>query len=170
MPQMMLPIFPVGCTEIGSGLTFGKKDGRVTYFHGVLPVFTHDEDDIRSFRMVTSQFCVSGIVKQVEIVKAFGVPACSVKRAVKLYQEKGASGFFKARRPRGPAVLTPPVLAEAQEKLNESLSPSEVADQLGLKRNTLAKAIRAGRLHRPKKNGQSYRQHGYPSCQYEERT
>ncbi len=151
MPQMLLPIFPDGCTEIGSGLTFGKKDGQVTYFLGVLPVFTHDEDDIRSFRMITSQFCESGIVKQVDIVKAFGVPAVSVKRAVKLYQEKGVSGFFKARRPRGPAVLTPPVLAEAQEKLDESLSPSEVADQLGVKRNTLAKAIRAGRLHQPKK-------------------
>ncbi len=153
MPQMLLPIFPDGCTEIGSGLTFGKKDGQVTYFLGVLPVFTHDEDDIRSFRMITSQFCESGIVKQVDIVKAFGVPAVSVKRAVKLYQEKGVSGFFKARRPRGPAVLTPPVLAEAQEKLDESLSPSEVADQLGVKCNTLAKAIRAGRLHQPKKKG-----------------
>lgn len=151
MPQMMLPIYPEGCTHIVPELTFAKKDGRVTYFHGLLPVFTHDEKDIRSFRMITSQYCVNGIVKQVDIVKAFGVPACSVKRAVKLYQEKGPPGFFKARRPRGPAVLTPPVLAEAQEKLNESLSPSEVADQLGLKRNTLVKAIRAGRLHRPKK-------------------
>ena len=31
-------------------------------------------------------------------------------------------------------------LAEAQEKLNENLSPSEVADQLGLKCNTLVKS------------------------------
>ena len=94
MPQMMLPIFPEGCTHIVPELTFAKKDGRVTYFHGLLPVFTHDENDIRSFRMITSQYCVNGIVKQVDIVKAFGVPACSVKRAVKLYQEKGPPGFF----------------------------------------------------------------------------
>ena len=151
MPQMVLPIFPEGCTPITPVLTFAKKDGQVTYFYGLLPVFTHDEDDVRSFRMITSQFCVNGNAKQVEIIKAFGVPACSVKRAVKLYQEKGPSGFFMPRRPRGPAVLTPPVLAEAQEKLDEGLSPSEVADQLGLKRDTLRKAIRAGRLHQPKK-------------------
>ena len=151
MPQMVLPIFPEGCTHITPALTFARKDGRVTYFHGLMPVFTHDENDIRSFRMITSQFCVNGNAKQVEIIKAFGVPACSVKRAVKLYQEKGPSGFFMPRRPRGPAVLTLPVLAEAQEKLDEGLSPSEVADQLGLKRDTLRKAIGAGRLHRPKK-------------------
>jgi transposase len=96
---------------------------------------------------------VNGNAKQVEIIKAFGVPSCSVKRAVKLYKEKGTSGFFMPRRPRGPAVLTPPVLAEAQEKLDEGLSPSEVADQLDLKCDTLRKAIGGGRLHRPKKNG-----------------
>jgi transposase len=151
MPQLMLPIFPEGCTYITPELTFIKKDGKVTYFFGVLPVFTHDETDIRSFRMITSQFCVNGNAKQVEITKAFGVPACSVKRAVKLYQKKGPSGFFIPRRSRGPAVLTPPVLAEAQEKLDEGLSPSEVASQLDLKRDTLRKAIVSGRLHRPKK-------------------
>ena len=62
------------------------------------------------------------------------------------------------------------VLAEVQEKLDEGLNPSEVADQPDLKRDTLRKAIRAGRLHRPKKKRKSYRQLGCPSCQYEERT
>jgi DNA-directed RNA polymerase specialized sigma24 family protein len=46
------------------------------------------------------------------------------------------------------------VLAEAQEKLDEGLSSSEVADPLDLKRDTLRKAIRAGRLHRPKKEAE----------------
>jgi len=53
---MVLPIFPEGSTHITSELTFEKRDGRVTYFHGLMPVFVHDEDDIRSFRMVTAQF------------------------------------------------------------------------------------------------------------------
>jgi len=47
------------------------------------------------------------------------------------------------------------VLAEVQEKLDEGLNPSEVADQPDLKRDTLRKAIRAGRLHRPKKSGKA---------------
>ena len=150
MPQLMLPIFPEGCTYITPMITFTKKDGKVTYFNGVLPVFFHAEDDIRSFRMFTSLLCVNGSTKQVDITKVFGVPAITVKRSVKLFQEKGPPGFFQPRRSRGPAVLIPSVLAEAQEKLDEGLSHLEVADQLSLKRDTVRKAIGAGRLHRPK--------------------
>lgn len=153
MPQMVLPIFPEGSTYVTPELTFQRKDGQVTYFHGLMPVFIHDEDDMRSFRMITAQFCVNGSAKQVDIIKAFGVPSISVKRAVQKYREKGPAGFFAPRRPRGPAVLTPPVLAKAQEKLDEGLNPLEVADQLDLKSDTLRKAILAGRLHRPAKKG-----------------
>jgi orotate phosphoribosyltransferase-like protein len=46
-------------------------------------------------------------------------------------------------------VLTAPVLKQAQDLLDEGLETSEVAEQLGVKRNTLAKAIGAGRLHKP---------------------
>ena len=96
MPQLVLPIFPEGATHITAELAFEKRDGWVTYFHGLMPVFRHEEDDIQSFRMITSQFCANGNVKEVQITKAFGVPASSVKRAVKLYREKGPSGFFAA--------------------------------------------------------------------------
>jgi predicted transcriptional regulator len=48
-------------------------------------------------------------------------------------------------------VLTEEVLKEAQERLDEGLEISEVAEQLAVKRNTLAKAIGAGRLHKPTK-------------------
>jgi len=48
-------------------------------------------------------------------------------------------------------VLTEAVLKEAQERLDEGLEISEVAEKLAIKRDTLAKAIRAGRLHKPTK-------------------
>ena len=51
-----------------------------SYFHGLLPVFSHDEDDLESFRFITSQLVVSGNVKQKQIVKAFGISEISVKR------------------------------------------------------------------------------------------
>ena len=44
-------------------------------------------------------------------------------------------------------VLTPEVLASAQQLLDEGLEPSQVADRLGIKRDTFSKAVRAGRLH-----------------------
>jgi len=94
MPQLVLPIYPEGATQITPELTFEKRDGWVTYFHGLMPVFRHEEDDIQSFRMIASQFCANGNATQAQITKAFGVPAISVKRAVKLYLQKGPSGFF----------------------------------------------------------------------------
>ena len=57
-----------------------KETGRVCYIHGHLPVFQHEEQDVRSFRMFTSQRIVSGTVKPKEIVKTFGVPMITVKR------------------------------------------------------------------------------------------
>jgi len=52
-----------------------------------MPVFVHDADDIASFRMITSQFCINGNAKQAEIIRAFGVTKISMKRAVKRYRE-----------------------------------------------------------------------------------
>ena len=151
MPQMHLPFFPDGVEHITSELAVEKKDGRVTYFNGHMPVFIHAEDDIATFRMITAQFCINGNAKQAEISRAFGVTPISVKRAVKLYREKGVSGFYGEPNRRGAAVLTDEVLKQAQDLLNEGLETSEVAEELAVKSNTLAKAIRAGRLHKPSK-------------------
>jgi len=153
MPQMMLPIFPDDVVELNANLAVRKADGRVTYFNAMMPVFTHDENDIRSFQMITSQFCCSGVVKQADIVRAFGVSDLSVMRAVKRYRELGPSGFFAPKKTRGAAVLTPTVIEEAQKMLDEERGLPEIAEQLDLKRDTLAKAVRDGRLHQFKKKG-----------------
>jgi len=147
MPQIQLPVFPAGVAHITPELAFMNEAGRVIYFNGQMPVFAHDEDDVRTFRLITSQFCVNGNAKQSEIARAFGVSLISVKRAVKRYREQGPAGFYAPRGRRGPAVLTAPVLASAQGLLDEGESVTEVARRLGLKRDTLAKAVAAGRLH-----------------------
>ena len=150
MPQVQLPMFPAGVTVITSELGFERRDGRVTYFVGTMPVFHHDEDDLRTFRMITSQFVVSGHARQVDIVRAFGVPAISVKRAVRRYREEGAAGFYKPRRPRGPKVLTPDVVERLEELLFEGVSKAEAARQLGLKPDTVRKAMLDGRVRKKK--------------------
>jgi len=151
MPQIQLPLFPPGVTLITEALGFSKADGRVTYFNGTLPVFAHDIDDLASFRMITAQFYVNGSATQAQITRAFGVSKISVKRAVKRYLAEGPKGFYQPQKRRGPAVLTPEVLTEAQRLLHAGLEPSEVAEQLNVKHDTLSKAIRAGRLHRVEK-------------------
>lgn len=151
MPQMHLPLFPDGVEHITAELAFEKKDGQVTYFNGHMPVFIHAEADTATFRMITAQFCINGNAKQADISRAFGITLISVKRAVKRYRQRGPAGFYEAPRRRGPAVLTEVVLKQAQERLDEGWETAVVAEQLGVKRDTLAKAISAGRLHKPAK-------------------
>ena len=151
MPQMMLPIFPDDVVYLNPTLAVRKDNGQITYFNGTMPVFTHDEDDTQSFQMITSQFCCSGIVKQAEIVRAFGVTDISVMRAVKRYRELGPSGFYAPKKTRSAAVLTDSVIEKAQEMLDEGKGLPEIAADLDLKRDTLAKAVRDGRLRRVKK-------------------
>ena len=147
MPQLQLPIFPAGVTEINSRVAVQKEADTVCYVHGLLPVFQHDEADVRSFRMFTSQMIACGTVRPKEIVKTFGVPMITVKRYVKLYRECGAAGFYEAKpRHSSASVLKGEVLEQAQRMLDEGRSLPEVAAELGVLRNTLLKAVRAGRL------------------------
>jgi transposase-like protein len=151
MPQLQLPLFPEGMNLINQNIGFVKKDGTVTYIHGSLPVFSHDVDDIKTFRMFTSQLYINGSASQAEICRAFGVSKVSVKRSVKLYREKGMAGFFAKPKQRGPAVLTPAVLSQIQELLDDEYSIPEIARKLSLKADTLRKAVQAGKLHKPQK-------------------
>lgn len=152
MPQMQLPIFPAGVTEINNQIAVQKQASKVYYFYGHLPVFHHDKEDVRGFRMFTSQMIVNGTVKPKEIVQAFGVPMITVKRYVRVFREQGAEGFYVAKpRHSSASVLKGEVLERAQQLLEEGRSVPEVAKELKLLANTLHKAIRAGRLPKPKK-------------------
>jgi hypothetical protein len=153
MPQILLPLFPAGVTEINDKLAFKNESGMVTYFNATMPVFQHAEDDLQSFKMIVSQFYVMGVAKQAEIVTAFGVNSLLVKRAVKIYREKGSHGFFAPKKSRGPGVLTETVLNEAQGLLNIGMTPRDLSQRLGLKVDTIRKAIMHGRLHRPSVSG-----------------
>ena len=146
MPQLHLPMFPAGVTPITDELAFERRDGKIAYFNGQTAVFVHAEDDVATFRMITSQFCAHGHAKQCDIIRAFGVTSISVKRSVKLYRERGAKGFYAPRATRGSAVLTAGVVAEIEGLLVEGVSLGEVAQKLGLKLNTLQKAVSAGRI------------------------
>src|SRR5208283_4496306 len=146
-----LPMFPRGVTPITEVLAFAKQDGQVTYFSGQLPVFSHPEDDLASFRMITGQFCVNGGARQSDIIRVFGVTPISVKRSVKIYREKGPKGFYARRATRGPAVLVDAVVAQAEERLAEGATVAAVAEELKLKLKTFQKPFRVGRVRTPLK-------------------
>jgi transposase-like protein len=151
MPQLQLPLFAPGLTPLSEDLAVQQENGRVVYFHGLLPIFQHDEKDLKSFRMYTSQLIANGTVRQGDIVRAFGVPLATVKRYMQVYRQGGTAGFFQPPRRRSANVLTPEVKQRAQELLDEGKSVPEVSREIGVAGNTLHKAIHAGWLHAVKK-------------------
>lgn len=152
MPQVQLPIFPVGSTIITPELAFERRQQQVVYLNGHLPVFTHEVDDLGSFRLFTTQLIVNGTASQNQIVRAFGVPLTTVKRYCRVYREQGAAAFYKpAPRKPGGRQLTPERLIQVQELLDQGQSVPEISRQTGLLATTLHKAIDQGRLKQIKK-------------------
>ena len=151
MPQMLFPIFPSELTLINEKIGFHKRDGYIYYFNGMMPIFSHHEDDLPSFRFITAQLVVLGNASQAEVVRAFGISTISMKRYVKRYRERGPAGFFERPRRRGAGVLTKGVLEKVQSLLDQGMETAAIGKELDLKADTLNKAIRAGRVHKAKK-------------------
>jgi len=149
MPQLLLPIAPAGSSALGSLLSVCNTEGQWTYHLGIAVIGRHDEDDLASFRLTTSQLIVEGHCTQADVVRVFGVSSSSVKRYVKLYRTQGARVFFQARNVRGGTVLTDSVHMRAQALLDSGASRKEVCAQLNIKADCLRKAICDGRLFEP---------------------
>jgi hypothetical protein len=146
MPQTLLPIIPYGATPINNVISVVREDKQWTYFCGIQPVFQHSDDDLPSFRMFTAQLCCQGACTQAEIIRAFGVSKNGVLRNVAKYRLEGIVRFYRRRRAHGPLVLTSEVSAHAQQLLDRGHSRREVTEELGVKYDTLRKAINQGRL------------------------
>jgi transposase len=146
VPQTLLPIIPYGATPINNLISVVRQDKQWTYFCGIQPVFQHPEDDLRSFRMFTAQLCCQGACTQAQIIRTFGVSKNSVLRSVAKYRGEGISGFYQRRRSHGPLVMTAEVAAQAQRLLGLGHARREVAEELGVKYDTLRKAINQGHL------------------------
>jgi len=149
VPQALLPLIPDGATQVNGSVSVVRRDGQWTYFAGIVPIFSHPEGDRRSFRMFTAQLICKGVCRPGEIVRTFGVSKNSVVRSVNKFREEGIGAFFAPRRGRGPTVMTEEVTAKAQELLQRGASRNEVAEELGIKYDTLRKAISLGRLQEP---------------------
>jgi hypothetical protein len=115
MPQLMLPLLPVGTTEINEKVTIDYEGDNWTYYLSTLPIYTHSATNKTLFRLHTAQLIHAGLCRPVRIINTFGVSKSSVMRALKQYREKGTESFFKPRVTRmGGTILKGDVLARAQ--------------------------------------------------------
>jgi hypothetical protein len=151
--QKLLPLFSSDVTLINRYIGFVNRDGFVYYFNGQMPLFRHEPNDLDSFKMFMAQLHVNGNVKQAEINRTFNLNPINMKRWTKKYIEGGAGSFYRngnggSGNSGKPRVLTESVIEKVQSLFDQGYSPSEVGVQLGLKADTLRKAIKSGKLHR----------------------
>jgi len=98
----------------------------------MMPVFSHQEDDLDSFRTITCQLYINGSAGQTQIAEAFGIKVQALKRWVKRFRENGSNTFYRPPKTRGNStVLTPEVRTKAQLLLDTGASVSETARELG---------------------------------------
>jgi transposase-like protein len=155
MPQALLPLIAEDATRVSDLISVVQQNGQWIYFCGTQPVFQHAEGDQKAFHMFTAQLCVQGAVKQADIIRAFGVSKSSVLRSVNKYRREGVEGFYQPRRTRGAPVMTPEVIQQAGQLLEQGHSKAEVARQLDVPYDTLRKAIDQGRLPLPDSSPQT---------------
>ncbi|MHC4525863.1 MAG: hypothetical protein ACYSU8_10080 [Planctomycetota bacterium] len=149
MPQLLLPMTSPGVTFINQivSIHYDEKTNEWTYFIGEFPLYKHRKGDQRQFSMITAQLIESGMCRQVDIIKTFGVAKSNVIRAQKKYREGGFEAFFEKRTGRRKGkVLTPEVLVKAQDLLDSGLLRNDVADTLEISRDVVRKALEDGRL------------------------
>jgi len=168
MPQVQLPLFPQGTTQINHELAFARKEEQVVYLIGRLPVFTHAVNDLASFRLFTTQLIVNHTASYGEIGRAFGVPLRTIKRWARRYRERGVEAFFTPAPQRVGSRLTAERVTQVQGLLDEGLSVPQVSEQAGVLGTTLHKAIGSGRLRVLKKRralgpGRGASQHQKPA-------
>jgi len=148
---MYTATFLNGRVRINEMVSYELRDGRVGYFYGIFPIFCHSEDDSRAFKLISSQVIDNGLCRNIEIQKAFKLPKQAVCRNLRRFRNEGAKVFFtpRNRKPRKATVMTPKILIASQKLLNRGLVPSMVANQVGVKKDTLHKAIKSGKLQQP---------------------
>ena len=153
MAIAILPVFPVEMKALSDTISVACKDERVSYFYGLLPIYTHHANDSKTFYWVASQLYDAGHCSQSRLVEFFQVTPQSIKRAYKKFRQSGPGAFFEDRKSgkRRPSVLTDAIIKLAQEQLDKGLPKKEVALNLKVKPDTFSKAIKAGRLFEKKK-------------------
>ena len=58
--QILLPLFSSDTVLINNYLGVFARDDTVYYLHSGMPIYTHEKEDLKSFRYITSQLIDAG--------------------------------------------------------------------------------------------------------------
>lgn len=91
----LLPLIPHGASIIGNNVTVINENEKWTYFHGMLPIYSHAVSDRRSFKIISSSLILNGRCRNIDIQRTFNVSKSSVIRNCNSYEAEGSDAFLK---------------------------------------------------------------------------
>ena len=145
--QLLLPLFPSQTTLINNYLGVFTKDDTVYYLHSGVPVYTHDKEDLKSFRYITSQLIDAKRCKASEVAKTFGIRENLIYHYLKIYREYGAEGIFAEEKRGGKShKITGSRLLRIQKKLDAGKSNNCIAKEEKISEGSIRYALKAGHL------------------------
>lgn len=145
--QLMLPIFPRDTKMISKCLGVYEKDSLVQYIANGLPIYSHDSEDLQSFRFITSNFIKEGLCKATEVSRCFSIPVDSVKRQLTKLRDEGEAAFFSEEKRRGYChKIRGSVLESIQKKLDKGQSVNSISKEEGLTEGSIRYSIKQGYL------------------------
>ena len=145
--QLHLPIFPKAAKLITQSVGVYEKDSMVHYIVNGLPVYTHESDNLNSFRFITSNFIHQGLCRKVDIQRGFGVSEDSVYRYYRKFIEQGEAGFFGDDARKGKAhKICGARRDRIQAKLNKGQSINSIAKEEGVRESAIRYQIKKGHL------------------------
>lgn len=145
--QLQLPIYPFDTRLISPRLGVYQKDSLVQYIANGLPIYSHDVEDLQSFRFITSNFIKQGLCKSTEIASCFCIPVDSVKRYLNKLRNQGEAAFFSQQTRHGHSHKIRGSVAERiQKKLDQGVSVNAIAKSEGLTEGSIRYAVKQGYL------------------------
>lgn len=145
--QLQLPLYPNETKLISQSVGVYRKDGIVQYIVNGLPVYAHPEEDLNSFRFITSNFIAQGLCRKVEVQRCFGVSEDSVSRYYKKFKTKGTEGFFGPDARKGKAYkICGELRKRIQKKLENEQSVNSIAKEEGVRESAIRYQIKKGYL------------------------
>ncbi len=84
--QILLPLFSSDTVLINNYLVYLQRDDTVYYLHSGMPIYTHEKEDLKSFRYITSQLIDAGRCKVSQVARTFGIRENIIYHYLKIYR------------------------------------------------------------------------------------
>jgi transposase len=145
--QILLPLFSSDTVLINNYLGVFAKDDTVYYLHSGMPIYTHEKEDLKSFRYITSQLIDAGRCKASQVARTFGIRENIIYQYLKIYRQHGAEGIFAEEKRGGKShKITGSRLERIQKKLHAGKSNYAIAKEEKISEGSIRYALKVGHL------------------------